>query len=111
MIISALSFSIMAAIVKATPHTVAVKAFSRQLFGCIFVLLIILIYNYRILPLKKNIIKLGLRCLFGTIGIYLYFYSIDNLLLANASMLTRLSPFFVMLFAFLILKCDHHLFT
>ena len=104
MIISALSFSIMAAIVKATPHTVAVKAFSRQIFGCIFVLLIILINNYRILPLKKNIIKLVLRCLFGTVGIYLYFYSIDNLLLANASMLTRLSPFFVMLFAFLILK-------
>ena len=45
MIISALSFSIMAAIVKATPHTVAVKAFSRQIFGCIFVLLIILINN------------------------------------------------------------------
>ena len=37
-------------------------------------------------------------------GIYLYFYSIDNLLLANASMLTRLSPFFVTLFAFSILK-------
>ena len=35
---------------------------------------------------------------------YFYFYSIDNLLLANASMLTRLSPFFVTLFAFLILK-------
>ena len=49
-------------------------------------------------------IKLILRCLFGTLGIYLYFHSIDNLLLANVSMLTRLSPFFVTLFAFLILK-------
>ena len=104
MIISALSFSIMAAVVKATSHSVAVKAFSRQIFSCIFVLSIIFINNNRIIPLKKNRIKLILRCLFGTLGIYLYFYSIDNLLLANASMLTRLSPFFVTLFAFLILK-------
>ena len=104
MIISALSFSIMAAIVKATYHSVVVKAFSRQVFSCIIVLAIIFINNNRIIPLKKNRIKLILRCLFGTLGIYLYFYSIDNLLLANASMLTRLSPFFVTLFAFSILK-------
>ncbi len=104
MIISALSFSIMAALVKANPHSVAVKAFSRQVFSCIFVWVIILINNYRIIPLKKSRFKLILRCLFGTLGIYFYFYSIDNLLLANASMLTRLSPFFVTLFAFLILK-------
>ena len=104
MIISALSFSIMAAIVKATYHSVVVKALSRQVFSCIIVLAIIFINNNRIIPLKKNRIKLILRCLFGTLGIYLYFYSIDNLLLANASMLTRLSPFFVTLFAFLILK-------
>ena len=41
MIISALSFSIMAAVVKATSHSVAVKAFSRQIFSCIIVLSII----------------------------------------------------------------------
>jgi len=108
MILSALSFSIMAAIVKATYHSVVVKAFSRQVFSCIIVLAIIFINNDRIIPLKKNRIKLILRCLFGTLGIYLYFYSIDNLLLANASMLTRLSPFFVTLFAFLILKESVH---
>ena len=104
MIISAVSFSIMAAFVKATDHPVALKAFSRQIFSCLFVLIILLIKNHRIIPLKRNRVKLFLRCVFGTLGIYLYFYSIDNLLLANASMLTRLSPFFVTLFAFIILK-------
>ena len=104
MLISALSFSIMAAVVKATPHSIAVKAFSRQIMSCLLVLLIIFINNNRIIPRKKNRVKLLLRSLFGTLGIYLYFYSIDNLYLANASMLTRLSPFFVTLFAFLILK-------
>ena len=105
MILSALSFSIMAAIVKATPHSVELKALARQIVSCIFVLLIILYHKKRIIPLKKNIIKLKLRCVFGTKGIYYYFYSIDNLLLANASMLTRLPPFFVTLFAFIILSC------
>ena len=104
MIFSSLSFSIMASFVKASNHTAAIKAFSRQLFSMIFVLLIIKFYKIKIFPQKKNRLKLLLRCIFGSIGIYLYFYSIDNLILANASMLTRLSPFFVTLFAFLILK-------
>jgi len=104
MIISSLSFSIMASFVKATSHPVAIKALSRQVISCIFISSIIFISNTRIIPLKKNRIKLLLRCLFGSVGIYFYFYSIDNLLLANASILTRLSPFFVTLFAFLLLK-------
>ncbi len=108
MVISALSFSFMAAIVKATDHSVVVKAFSRQIFSCFIVLIIIVINGYKIIPLKKNRVKLMLRCLFGTLGIYFYFHSIDNLLLVNASMLTRLSPFFVTLFALLILKESIH---
>ena len=104
MIISSLSFSIMASFVKATSHPVVIKALSRQVISCIFISSIIFISNTRIIPLKKNRIKLLLRCLFGSVGIYLYFHSIDNLLLANASILTRLSPFFVTLFAFLLLK-------
>ena len=57
MLISALSFSIMAALVKANPHSVAVKAFSRQVFSCIFVLLFIVIKNHRLIPKKEK----GLR--------------------------------------------------
>ncbi len=104
MIMSAVSFAIMAAFVKATLHSVEVKAFSRQIVSCIFILAIIIYKRYPIIPKKRNYLKLLLRCFFGTLGIYLYFYSIDNLLLANASMLTRLSPFFVTIFAFLFLK-------
>ena len=104
MIVSSLSFSIMASFVKYSDHTVAVKALSRQLVSLFFVICIIYLNNIRLIPIKKNRIRLGLRCLFGSIGIYFYFYSIDNLMLANASMLTRLSPFFVTLFAFLLLK-------
>ena len=104
MILSALAFSIMAAEVKATSHTVAIKAFARQIFSCLIVLIIIIIKNQRIIPLKQNRIKLFLRCPFGTLGMYLYFYSIDILYLANASMLTRITPFFVTVLAVIILK-------
>ena len=104
MITSSLSFSIMASFVKTSSHTVGIKALSRQIISFIFILSIIYIYSIRIIPQKKNRIKLLLRCLFGSLGIYFYFYSIDNLLLANASMLTRLSPFFVTLFAYLLLN-------
>tara|TARA_A100001015_G_scaffold269664_1_gene321546 strand:- start:1869 stop:2741 length:873 start_codon:yes stop_codon:yes gene_type:complete len=104
MIMSALSFSIMAIFVKSAPHSVLIKAFSRQIISCLFVLLVLKITNHRIFPLKKNRIKLLFRCIFGSLGIYLYFYSIDNMILANASMLTRLSPFFVTIFAFFLLK-------
>jgi len=104
MLLSSASFAIMAAIVKATEHSVEVKAFSRQIVSCIFIFIIIVFKRYPIIPKKRNYLKLFLRCFFGTLGIYLYFYSIDNLLLANASMLTRLSPFFVTIFAYLFLK-------
>ena len=45
-----------------------------------------------------------LRCAFGTLGILCNFYAIDHLLVADASILNKLSPFFAIIFSFLILK-------
>ena len=45
-----------------------------------------------------------LRSLFGTLGILCNFYAIDHLALADASMLNKMSPFFVVIFSFLFLK-------
>ncbi|MBB6481191.1 DMT family transporter [Spirochaeta isovalerica] len=45
-----------------------------------------------------------MNILAGAIGIILYFYSIDHLILADSSMLNKLSPFFVILFARIFLK-------
>lgn len=53
---------------------------------------------------KENFKFLMLRAIFGTIGLILNFYSIDRLILSDATMLNKLSPFFVILFSFLILK-------
>ena len=40
-----------------------------------------------------------LRSTFGTIGILCNFYAVDHLLVSDASMLNKLSPFFVIIFS------------
>lgn len=53
---------------------------------------------------KGNWKYMVLRASFGTIGILCNFYAVDHLVLSDASMLNKMSPFFVILFSFLILK-------
>lgn len=64
--------------------------------------------------LKKNHIKIGckeenriymfLRAFCGTLGMLCNFYAIDHLMLADASMLNKMSPFFAVVFSAIILK-------
>ena len=44
------------------------------------------------------------RCLFGTTGLLCNFYAIDHLVLSDANMLNKLSPFFAILFSIFILR-------
>lgn len=53
---------------------------------------------------KNNLPELIARSVFGTIGILCNFYAIDHLVLSDASMLNKLSPFFAVIFSFIILK-------
>ena len=53
---------------------------------------------------KGNLKFMILRAGFGTIGILCNFYAVDHLVLSDASMLNKMSPFFVILFSFLLLK-------
>lgn len=55
-------------------------------------------------PQKKDLGLLLLRSVCGTIGILGNFYAVDRLLLADANMLNKLSPFFTVVFSYLILK-------
>ena len=52
----------------------------------------------------KNLPWFLLRSICGTVGILGNFYAVDHLVLSNASMLNKMSPFFVLLFSWLILK-------
>lgn len=53
---------------------------------------------------KENLPLLILRSTCGTLGILCNFYAVDHLLLSDASMLNKMSPFFVIIFSYLFLK-------
>lgn len=45
-----------------------------------------------------------LRSICGTVGIVCNFYAIDHLVLSDANMLNKLSPFFTIIFSYFLLK-------
>jgi len=53
---------------------------------------------------KEHRQYLILRSLFGTIGMVLFFYSIDRLVISDANMLNKLSTFFLIMFSAFFLK-------
>ena len=53
---------------------------------------------------KGDLIFLILRASFGTAGIICNFYALDHMKLSDANMLNKLSPFFVIILSFIILK-------
>ena len=104
-ILSAFCFSLMDMFVRMSGDLPSIqKSFFRNIvaavFGCILVL-----KEKDSFQWKKGSGKyLILRSLFGTLGILCNFYAIDHLALADASMLNKMSPFFVVIFSFLLLK-------
>ena len=104
-IMSAFFFALMALFVKlAGDLPTTQKSFFRNLVAIPSALFVIYKSKVGFKIKKGNFGSLVLRSLFGTIGILFNFYAVDHLLLADASMLNKMSPFFVILFSFLILK-------
>lgn len=80
------------------------KAFFRNFAALIFVTVIMLKSHTSFIPKKGSIPMLLGRAVFGTIGLVSNFYAIDHLLLADANMLNKLSPFFAIIFSIFLLK-------
>ena len=53
---------------------------------------------------KGNLPLLLLRSICGTLGIFCNYYAIDHLVLADANILNKMSPFFAILFSLVLLK-------
>lgn len=105
-ILSAFCFAFMNAFVKLAGDLPPIqKSFFRNFVALIFAC-IILAKNR--IPFrcqhKSNIPALLIRAGIGTLGILCNFYAIDHLVLADASMLNKMSPFFVILFSFIFLR-------
>lgn len=80
------------------------KSFFRNLIAMIFAFMILMRSGEKMSYRKKDLPMLLMRSIFGTIGILCNFYAVDHLLVSDASMLNKLSPFFVIIFSALFLK-------
>ena len=104
-IISAFCFALMNMFVRMAGDLPSVqKSFFRNFVAAIFACMILLKERVPFRCKKENMKYMLLRAVFGTLGILCNFYAVDHLVLADASMLNKMSPFFAVLFSFLILK-------
>ncbi len=106
MIASAFFFACMALFVRLSGDLPTFqKMFFRNLIAAIIAFIILIKNKNSILPNKKENFKfLLLRTVFGAVGVFCNFYAVDHLLLSDASILNKMSPFFAIIFSFLLLK-------
>ncbi|MBR4023037.1 MAG: DMT family transporter [Ruminococcus sp.] len=104
-ILSAFFFALMALFIRIAGdiHFVQ-KAFFRNLIAFFFALAIMIKNKEKITIRRKYLPDLLMRAVAGTIGIFCNFFAIEHLVLSDASMLNKMSPFFAILFSYLILK-------
>lgn len=104
-VVSAFCFALMNAFIRLAGDLPSLqKAFFRNAVALVFAYII----------MRKDHVKIGwnkgdgkylfLRAFFGTLGIICNFYAVDHLVLSDASMLNKMSPFFAIIFSYLILR-------
>jgi RarD protein len=105
LLVSSFGFAMMAAFVKLSGELPTVqKTLFRNLISAIISLGFVLYYKERLFGKRENQKFLLLRSALGTLGILFFFYAIDNLVLSDADMLNKLSPFLTIIFSALFLK-------
>lgn len=105
MIASAFCFALMNACVRLAGDLPSVeKSFFRNLVAFFFALILMVKHHTPFRVEKGNWGWMLLRAGFGTLGILCNFYAVDHLLLADASMLNKMSPFFAVVCSVFLLK-------
>lgn len=104
-LLSALCFAVMNMLVKMAGDLPPIqKSFFRNLIAMLFALAVLVKEKDGFRFKKKNLPMLILRASLGTVGILCNFYALDHLVLSDATMLNKLSPFFVVIFSYLFLR-------
>lgn len=102
---SAFGFAAMSAFIKLAGDLPSFqKVFFRNLVSSIIALWLILKHKGSLTGKKENRKILIYRSTFGTLGMILNFYAIDKLVLSDANMLNKMSPFLVVIFCAIFLK-------
>lgn len=104
-ILAAFFFASMNVFVKLSGDVPSIqKSFFRNFVAAIFSLIILLKNGHNFHYHKKDVPLLLLRSSCGTLGILGNFYAVDHLLVADASLLGKLAPFFAIIASAFILK-------
>ena len=109
-LLSAFSFALMAMFVRLSGDVPFIqKTFFRNSVSLVIAVFSILLGIFKgeseqfKIP-KESWLFLFLRSIAGSIGIFGNFYAIDHLILADASILNKMSPFYTIVFCFLLLN-------
>lgn len=104
-IISAFCFALMNLFVRMAGDLPSIqKSFFRNFVAAVFACVILLRERVPFRCKRENLKYMLMRSIFGTVGILCNFYAVDHLVLADASMLNKMSPFFAVIFSLMILK-------
>lgn len=104
-ILAAFFFALMAMFVRLSGDIPSIqKSFFRNLVALLFAGAILLKERVWFSGKKENIKGLLMRATAGTLGILCNFYAVDHMVLSDASMLNKMSPFFAIIFSYFILK-------
>ena len=100
-ILSAFCFALMNAFVRLSGDLPSIqKSFFRNAIALLFAAAVLMKNGGSFRWKKGNLPLLLVRAGFGTIGILCNFYAVDHLLLSDASMLNKLSPFFAVIISY-----------
>ncbi len=104
-IISAFCFALMSFFVRMAGDLPSIqKSFFRNFVAAIFASVILMKNGVPFRCKKENLGYMLGRSICGTIGILCNFYAVDHLVLADASMLNKMSPFFAVIFSYFLLR-------
>ena len=104
-ILSTFGFATMSAFVKLAGDLPSIqKAFFRNIVAVLIAFFLVLKDSNSFIGEKKNQRLLMARALFGTLSLICNYYAIDKLVLSDANMLNKLSPFFAIVFSALFLR-------
>ena len=104
-ILAAVGFSLMTCFVRLSGDLPTMqKAFFRNAFALVIAVGTLLAKKEKFVITKDFGLDIFFRCLFGTTGLIANFYAIDKLVLADANMLNKLSPFYAIVLSIPLLK-------
>lgn len=105
LLVSALGFALMGAFVKLSGDVPTTqKAFFRNVVATVVTLGFVIYHKDRLFGKRENQKLLLARSALGMTGMLLNFYAIDHLVLSDAEMLNKLSPFIMIIFSAIFLK-------